>query len=66
MNRRKIEKEKAEKLARISSGFGKGMSYTDGIIMGANSIDSGCQGSAGILIPWMGCKHIKILIGDPS
>jgi len=64
MNRREEELEKVNKLARISEGFGGNISFRDGIVVGADDYYSGAdQGTKGLVIPWMGCKHIKIVVG---
>jgi hypothetical protein len=64
MSRREEELEKLNKLARISEGFGGNFSLRDGIVVGADDYYCGAdQGAKGLVIPWMGCKHIKILVG---
>lgn len=65
MTRRETIQEKLRKDAMISCGFITSVSCENGLIMGADGLDFGSQGSPGLLIPWMGSKHIKILVGDP-
>jgi len=63
MNRLK-ELEKVNKLAKVSEGFGGNFSFGDGIVVGADDYYTGVdKGAKGLVVPWMGCKHIKILVG---
>ncbi len=65
MNRREQEAEKMNKLARISIGFGNNVSFSEGIVLGSDDLDSGIDhGAKGMVIPWAGCKHIKIFVGS--
>jgi len=65
MTRRELEQEKNRKLAQISVGFGDQFSLQHGLVNGSDDMSSGTdQGSAGLIIPWGGCKHIKIMVGS--
>lgn len=64
MDRRKEELEKLNKLARIGEGFGGNLCFSDGLVVCGDDYYAGAdQGAKGLVIPWMGCKHIKILVG---
>lgn len=65
MNRREAEKEKNEKLASIEIGFGNNFSLQSGLVVGSSDMTVGVdQGAKGLVIPWMGCKHIRICMGE--
>lgn len=64
MKDRRKELEKLNTLARIGEGFGGNFSLSDGIVAGAEDYYLGAdQGAKGLVIPWMGSKHIKIVAG---
>ncbi len=65
MTRREQEIEKMSKLARISVGFGNDVSFQEGLVVAGHDLDANIdRGAKGLLIPWMGCKHIKIQVGS--
>lgn len=63
MNQRQIERKRKKECARGTIGFGDGVSFSEGLVIGADDL-SGLryQSSPGVVIPWKGNEHIKILI----
>lgn len=63
MNRQKLEREKLSYSARNADGYAQNVSLSQGMVVGGEGM---CQGqniaSHGLVIPWMGSKHIKILV----
>ena len=64
MDWRQIEKKSRKECARGTIGFGDGISFSEGLLIGADGL-SGLehQSSPGVVIPWKGNEHVKILIG---
>lgn len=63
MTRRQIEQKRRKECARGTIGFGNGTSISEGLVIGADSLYGlGYQSSPGVIIPWKGNEHIKILI----
>ena len=63
ITRRMIEKEKEAKLARISVGFGDQFGLGQGLVVGSDESSATDPGAIGLVIPWGGCKHIKVKMG---
>ncbi len=63
MDLRKIEAKRRKECARGTIGFGNGISFSEGLVIGADGL-SGLehQSSPGVVIPWKGNEHVKILI----
>jgi hypothetical protein len=63
MDWRQIERKRRKECARGTIGFGDGTSISEGLVIGADGL---CglehQSSSGVVIPWRGNEHIKILI----
>ena len=60
----KLVRESLAKDARISVGFGNGVSFQHGLVNSPYDVDSATdQGDVGIVIPVAGCKHIKTFLG---
>ena len=65
MTRAEKELKRLKFEAEISTtGFGPSFSLDSGIVVGAEGYQSATdQGSKGLVIPWMGSKHIKFVVG---
>lgn len=57
----RIEKEKLKQSARMSDGYSPGVSLSQGLVVGGGNESN--AGSHGLVIPWMGNPHIKIVVG---
>jgi hypothetical protein len=63
MDWRQVEKKRRKECARGTIGFSDGVSFSEGLVIGADSLYGlGYQSSPGVVIPWKGNEHIKILI----
>ena len=58
-----IERRKIKECARIADGYSAGLCISQGLIVGADGKSvSADLGAHGVLIPWAGSPHIKILV----
>jgi hypothetical protein len=63
MDQRQIERKRRKECARGTIGFGDGLSFSEGLVIGSDDLYGlGYQSSPGVIIPWKGNEHIKILI----
>lgn len=59
------EKRKRSEVAKAVVGFSRGVSISDGLVIGADGLTaSGHESALGVVIPWMGSPHIKILLTE--
>lgn len=60
---RRLEKEKENQSARMTDGFSQNVSLSQGLVEGGMGFAGGISsGSHGLVIPWMGNPHIKIVV----
>jgi len=59
------EKRRRKEAAHAVVGFSRGMSIADGLVIGAETLTaSGYESAIGVVIPWMGSPHIKIVLTE--
>ena len=59
------ERRRRKEAAHAVVGFSRGMSIADGLIIGADTLTaSGYESAIGVVIPWMGSPHIKIVLTE--
>jgi len=59
------EKRRRKEAAHAVVGFSRGMSISDGLIVGADTLTgSGYESAIGVVIPWMGSPHVKIVLTE--
>jgi hypothetical protein len=59
------ERRRRKEAAHAVVGFSRGMSLNDGLIVGADTLTaSGYESAIGVVIPWMGSPHVKIVLTE--
>lgn len=59
----KLEQQKIKESARMADGFSRGVSLSQGLVVGADGMSAGADiGAHSVVIPWMGNPHIKIVV----
>lgn len=65
MRWKEIEEKRRRETARAVVGFSRGISTNEGLVAGAETLTAMGYGSAlGVVIPWMGNPHVKIVITE--
>ena len=65
MDLRRIEQRKKRECARTTIGFGDGICFDEGLVVGSDGLSAlTSQSSAGVVIPWNGSPHVKIMLGS--